>query len=321
MSLPRRLLARLRGTARIDALEARLGALDGRVAAELGAAPQARLGALDAQLAAVERGLGPLAAQLAALEGRLAERERLQQVRDTMDWIERAALARSPLISVVLPTRDRAPWLARAIASVEAQSYPDWELLVVDDDSRDDTAALLARAAGPRLHALRGAGRGACAARNVALAAAAGSIVAYLDDDNLMHPHWLKAVAWAFTTRPAADVLYGAFLVDDPERILGGPGGALPRLYFFPYDHSAVARDNIADMGCIAHRAGLPGTRFDEGLREMGDWDLLLRLTRDKAPFALPAIACYYTTDAPHRLSNGPTFATDLALVRERHRR
>lgn len=306
MSLLRRLVARLRCSDRVVALEQRL-----RTAAD----------GLETRLGVVEAGVSPLEARLAALEGRLAERERLQQVQDTMGWVERATLPEGPLISIVLPTRDRAAWLARAIASVEAQSYPSWELLVVDDDSSDGTAALLATAAGPRLRPLRGAGKGACAARNVALAAASGSIVAYLDDDNLMHPHWLKAVAWAFTARPEIDVLYGAFLVDDPERILGGPGGGLPRLYFFPYDHSKVCRDNIADMGCIAHRAGLPGARFDEGLREMGDWDLLLRLTQEKAPFPLPAIACFYGTDAPHRLSNGPTHAADLALVRDRHRR
>jgi glycosyltransferase involved in cell wall biosynthesis len=238
-----------------------------------------------------------------------------------MDWIERVTLADAPLVSVIMPTRDRAAWLARAIASVTAQSHANWELLVIDDASRDGTAALLAELAEPRLRVLRGDGRGACAARNRGLEAARGSILAYLDDDNLMHPHWLKAVAWAFAGRPEADVLYGAFLVDDPDRILRTAAGAMPQLYLHPYDHRAVAHSNVADMGCIAHRAGLPEARFDEGLREMGDWDLLLRITRDKPPLLLPAIACFYTTDAPNRLSNGPTFAADLALVRERNRR
>jgi hypothetical protein len=292
VSRVRILLDRLRGTHRVAALERRL---------------------TEAEPA--------LEARLAALEVRLAEQERLQQVRAVMDWVERVTLAETPLISVVLPSRDRAPLLARAIASVAAQSYGGWELLVVDDARRDGTAALLAEAAEPRLKALRGEGKGACAARNLALAAAAGAIIAYLDDDNMMHPQWLKAVAWAFAARPEIDVLYGAFLVDDPDRIMGAGAGALPRLYFHPYDHRAAARDNVADMGCIAHRAGLPGARFDEGLREMGDWELLLRLTRDKAPLPLPVLACFYTTDAPNRLSNGPTHAADLALVRERHRR
>ena len=53
-----------------------------------------------------------------------------------MDWIAHAPLATEPLISVVLPTRDRQPLLQRAIGSVLAQCYPNWELLVADDGSQ-----------------------------------------------------------------------------------------------------------------------------------------------------------------------------------------
>jgi hypothetical protein len=50
----------------------------------------------------------------------------------------------------------------------------------------------------------------------------------------------------------------------------------------------------------------------------MGDWDLLIRLTADRDPLVLPAVACYYMTDAPTRLSRGPTHAADRAKVLER---
>ena len=69
-------------------------------------------------------------------------------------------------------------------------------------------------------------------------------------------------------------------------------------------------------MGAIAHRHGLAEARFDETLREMGDWDLLIRLTREKAPLVLPAIACFYHTDSPNRLSGGPTAKADALRVR-----
>jgi hypothetical protein len=110
-------------------------------------------------------------------------------------------------------------------------------------------------------------------------------------------------------------------VVDDSARLSRRGSGELPQTYFFPYDHHAVAVNNIADISCIAHRANLPEARFDESLREMGDWDLFLRLTRHAPPLALPAIACFYTTDAPNRLSNGPTFDADLATVRSKNRR
>ena len=194
-------------------------------------------------------------------------------------------------------------------------------MVVVVDGSIDATAAVLAGFDDEPLRSFRAGGRGVCAARNVALVQARGELIAYLDDDNMMHPAWLKSVAWGFEQRPDIGVLYGAFVVDDTARINQKGRGDLPHLYFWRYDHHAVAVNNIADMGCIAHRAGLAAAHFDETLREMGDWDLFLRLTRDRPPLSLPAIACYYTTDAPNRLTIGSTFEADLAAVRAKNRR
>ena len=72
----------------------------------------------------------------------------------------------------------------------------------------------------------------------------------------------------------------------------------------------------------VASAIGRPdGRTLDKLLREMGDWDLFLRLTSERPPLALPAVACYYTTDAPNRLTRGPTFEADLAAVRAENRR
>jgi hypothetical protein len=290
-----------------------------------------RLAATESQLAnltskvqraeELARRLDAAAARLAPLEHAVGDHARQLQVRAVMDWIEHATLHSAPLISVVLPTRDRRDLVGRAVSSVQNQTYHNWELLIVDDGSVDGTAEFLAGLADERLRCFRHHGGGVCAARNVALAHARGDLIAYLDDDNIMHPGWLKAIVWGFEQRPDASVLYGAFVVDDTHRIDPKGQGDLPRLYFWPYDHQKVAHSNVADMGCIAHRAGLPEARFDESLREMGDWDLLLRLTRAAAPLELPAIACFYTTNAPGRLSHGPTYALDFAAVRGKNRR
>jgi glycosyltransferase involved in cell wall biosynthesis len=277
--------------------------------------------AADPRIAALEARLTELTSQAGALAARLGDQQHLIEVRAVMDWIAQAALRSNPLVSIVLPTRNRAAYLKRAIASVEAQTYPNWELLIVDDSSVDETPSFLAGLNRKGVRCFRAEGRGVCAARNVALREARGALVAYLDDDNTMHPQWLKSVVWGFEQRPQASTLYGAFVVDDTARIDQRGGGDLPRLYFWPYDYHAVARENIADMGCIAHRAGVPEARFDESLREMGDWDLFLRLTREAPPLALPAIACFYSTDAPNRLSHGPTFAADSLAVRAKNKR
>ena len=72
-----------------------------------------------------------------------------------MAWIEQATLRSSPLISVVLATRDRAAHLRRAIDSVLAQTYDRFELLVVDDASEDETAAVIAAVRDGRVRGLR----------------------------------------------------------------------------------------------------------------------------------------------------------------------
>jgi hypothetical protein len=113
-------------------------------------------------------------------------------------------------------------------------------------------------------------------------------------------------------------VLYGAFVIDDLLRVGGQSSGQLPRTFLHPWSREALRHDNLADIGAIAHRSGLPEARFDESLQQMGDWDLLIRLTADADPLVLPAIACYYMTDAPNRLTLGPTTASDGAAVRAR---
>ena len=259
--------------------------------------------------------------QLGALRRTVDEHHRQIQIRAVMDWIAQAALRTNPLVSIVMPTRNRCHLLPRAIASVKAQTYPNWELLIVDDASTDGTPDFLASLDDKAIRLFRAHGAGATAARNVALAEMRGEFIAYADDDNTMHPQWLKSIVWGFEQRPDASVIYGAFVVDDAARISKKGRGDLPYVCFYPYDHHNVAIHNIADMGGIAHRAGLAEGRFDVTLREMGDWDLFLRLTRDAPPLGLPAIACFYHTESPDSLSHGPTHEADLAKVRAKNRR
>jgi len=292
---------------------------------------ESKVTALEAQLRVLEDEVMTLRGNVTAIDVRMVDFDTVRHhvgaqdtellVRRTTDWVGQGRLATAPLVTVVLPTRDRATFVPRAIQSVLDQGYANWELIVVDDGSVDDTSRVLTSFDDVRIRRLYTAGVGACAARNAALDIARGELVTYIDDDNTMHPNWLSAVVWAFERRPAVDVVYGAFIVDEVKNVDLHGAGAFPQLYFFAYDHLSLVEANIADMGAIAHRAGLEGARFDESLRELGDWDLLLRLTRDKPPLSLPVIACFYATDAPTRLTGGPSFAADEAIVRAKHRR
>jgi glycosyltransferase involved in cell wall biosynthesis len=237
-------------------------------------------------------------------EERIARVELQVRIATVMAWIEQATPVSEPLVSVVMATRDRAAVLPRAIESVLGQSFPNWELLVCDDGSGDGTAAVVGSVADPRVRHMPAKRAGVGAARNRGLDAARGELIAYLDDDNRMHPNWLKSVVWAFEQRPEAELLYGAIVIDDTARHHGERGAEMPSAWLERYDPEAVIDRNVADTSAIAHRARLVNARWDEDLKTMGDWDFILRATADRDPLTLPAIACFYYSDAADRLTD-----------------
>lgn len=125
------------------------------------------------------------------------------------------------LISVILPTFNRKELLFRAIQSVRRQTYPHWELLVIDDGSTDGSDTLIASAAAEdsRIRAFRIAHAGPAAARNQGLERMRGAWAAFLDsDDEYEEPH-LALRAAIVTEDTGIDMLYGGFqFIGDPDR-------------------------------------------------------------------------------------------------------
>jgi glycosyltransferase involved in cell wall biosynthesis len=111
----------------------------------------------------------------------------------------------TPLVSVLLPARDAAATIDAALASVRRQTLAAWECVVVDDASRDDTAARVAAAArqDPRLVLLRGAGNGIAAALETGLAHCRGRYVARMDADDLMRRDRLARQTAALEADPS----------------------------------------------------------------------------------------------------------------------
>lgn len=104
-------------------------------------------------------------------------------------------------VSVVIPTLDRAGPVCRALASVVAQTLPAGEVIVVDDGSRDDTAARIA-AVFPGVTLIRQDTRGVSAARNRGVAAASGEWIAFLDSDDEWMPEKLERQCEALVREP-----------------------------------------------------------------------------------------------------------------------
>ncbi|HEX2576126.1 MAG TPA: glycosyltransferase family A protein [Aquihabitans sp.] len=120
----------------------------------------------------------------------------------------------TPTVSIVMPFRDAAAHLEEAVASTLAQTFNDWELLLVDDGSTDRSPAIASAAAraDPRIQVHRrppGVPGNAAAARNVGIAHACGAFVAFLDADDAYEPERLASHLRAFERHPGVEVVYG----------------------------------------------------------------------------------------------------------------
>lgn len=221
----------------------------------------------------------------------------------------------SPAVTVVMPTWNRAHVLPDAIRSVQAQTFTDWELIVVDDASTDGTSVAMQQfVADPRIRYIAQDHAGQCVARNRALAESRGALIAYCDSDNLWYPGFLAAAVPVFTANPAIQSLYGAMMTDAHH-----PG---EWLVFEPWDRAKLELGNYIDMSTFIHRRTLYEQHggFDPTIRRLDDWDLILRYTAESPPHRLPALAVRYRAVDSIRLTDTEALEPDVAAVRRKLR-
>lgn len=151
-----------------------------------------------------------------------------------------------PLISVILPVYNRASWVARAIDSVLSQTYQNFELLVIDDGSTDDTSRVL-ESYGSRLKVLKQAHAGAEAARNLGLEQALGEFVAFIDSDDLWYADRLSRQLPCFNRREVGLVFGNAALVDYRQT----PPKRLKRTFFDNVRPSRGSVMEVFERGCF----------------------------------------------------------------------
>lgn len=195
-----------------------------------------------------------------------------------------------PRVSVVIPSYNYARFLGRAIESLQAQSFPNWEAIIVDDGSTDDTdkvaEGLLKK--DPRIVYVRQQNAGTSAAKNVGIRHARGDYIVFLDADDLLTANKLEAHVEHFKNNPHVDISYSRFryFQDGDESSLftkldlsskeewaavidGRYDAALP--VFLRGNnmaiHAAMVRKSLVD------RVG----DFDTGMQALEDWDYWLR--------------------------------------------
>lgn len=182
-----------------------------------------------------------------------------------------------PVVSVVIPTHNRAALLREALDSVSAQTFRDFELIVIDDGSTEDIKAqVVGHPARPRV--VRQAHEGPAAARNLGLREAAADLVAFLDSDDLWHPTKLEVFLKAVDQNPDCSIFYGPMSPIDRQ---GNPvpgrtkrchdGWITQQLFCSSFVHVPTIlcrKDAILAVG-----------GFDASLPVCEDYDLWLRLS------------------------------------------
>lgn len=188
--------------------------------------------------------------------------------------------AARPLITVVIPAYNVAPFIAEALASVQTQTLTDFAAIVIDDGSTDDTPARIAPfLTDPRFRCIRTENRGLSAARNRGLQESTTQFVALLDGDDRYRPDYLAAMLGRISAQPHAD-----FITCDAESFVNDTG---PRERFsdrYPQDEpitlARLMRREVAVFGLCTLRVAsvLAVGGYDESLRAAEDLDLWLRL-------------------------------------------
>jgi glycosyltransferase involved in cell wall biosynthesis len=218
----------------------------------------------------------------------------------------------SPAVTVIMPTWNRAKVIGAAIRSVQAQSHVDWELIVIDDGSTDETADIVgALAADRRIRYHVQAHSGQCVARNHALRLARGALIAYLDSDNVWYPDFLAAAVALLAARPDVDCAYGAMITEWHL-----PAGQ--RILFESFDRKRLLDANYIGMSTFVHRRSLVDRYggFDEELGSVEDWDLILRYTSHAPAHRLPVLAVRYRVVDDIRVTDTKPLDPALARVR-----
>lgn len=180
-----------------------------------------------------------------------------------------------PKISVIIPTFNRAHLIAKAIESVLNQTITDFELIVVDDGSTDNTEEVVHSFTDPRLRYLKQLNGGPSVARNAGIQAATGEFIAFLDSDDLFLPEKLSVQMAKVVDNPAVGLVYGLYLSNtEREGSLKVAGVCYPQLELRDLLLGpAFQWSTVLIRRALLEQAG----GFDETLGGE-DWELTLRL-------------------------------------------
>lgn len=218
------------------------------------------------------------------------------------------------MVSVIVPTYNRPDLLYRALTSVEGQTYPRIEAIVVNDAGQD-VREVVAQFPGARYHS-HPENRGLAATRNSGIKLTSGEYLCYLDDDDFFYP---DHIATLVNELESSDY---RIAYTDAHRMY--PDGRKDTPYSIDFDYGTLRHRNITPVLCVMHERSILDEvgLFDEGLDSHEDWDLWLRIGRLYPMKHIAKTTCCFTVgDQAERMSNNyPRMMQTLQAVKGRYR-
>lgn len=185
-------------------------------------------------------------------------------------------MSSSPFFSVIIPTYNRAGFIAETIQSVLKQTYPYFEVIVVDDGSTDDTAAVVSNIADNRICYYKKENGERGAARNFGMCQAKGEYITFLDSDDILYEDYLKNARESIHQYKLPPFLHVGYEVTD-EKLRS----KIKVDYLKSDDIAIFVKGNpLSCLGIFLHKSITDQFRFNEDRDLAGseDWELWLRI-------------------------------------------
>lgn len=210
-----------------------------------------------------------------------------------------------PKVSVIIPTYNREKFIGAAIESVINQSFKEFEILVVDDGSSDNTQKLIATITDPRLHYIHQENRGRSNARNQALKLAKAKYICFLDSDDLYLPNKLELqVNYMEKNQDIAMIYTSALCIDADEKMLpekyeaNVSGWLYPKIAFFK--PVTITLPTVMLRREVIEKVG----NFDEEMERFEDTDLWRRVSKHFYIGAISEPTCLLRTHSDNSLQS-----------------
>lgn len=224
----------------------------------------------------------------------------------------------SPKVSVIIPTYNSAHFIIEAVDSVLAQTFTDFEILVIDDGSKDNTKEVLAEKYGDSIQYFYKENGGVSKARNFGIEKAKGKYVAFLDSDDAWIPEKLEKQIVALEQNPDKKACYASFYLCDEK------------LNPLEINQSERKSDALTDLLLIGNVVATPSTviaekeifqqvgGFDHELSQCADWEMWIRIATKTEFIYVDEPLLKYRQHGSNMSKNAALLETDTILLMEK---